>query len=62
MRILPFPIFFQADFEFLSDDYERQLMRLLTKKEKTGLIINNPSQSMFLFVDRQHLEVDTTMY
>ena len=46
-----------ADFEFLSEDYEKQLMRLLTRKEKNGLIINNPAQSMFMFIDRQHLEV-----
>lgn len=46
----------KAEFEFGHTDYEKQLMRLLARKDKTGLIINNPAQSMFLFVDRQHLE------
>ena len=43
----------------MSEDYEKQLMRLLTRKEKNGLIINNPAQSMFMFIDRQHLEVNS---
>ncbi|XP_002741666.1 uncharacterized protein C6orf62 homolog [Saccoglossus kowalevskii] len=42
-----------ADFEFLTPDYEKQLMRLVSRKDKAGLIINNPSQSMFLFIDRK---------
>ncbi|XP_070555884.1 uncharacterized protein C6orf62 homolog [Ptychodera flava] len=46
----------QAKFDFLTEDYEKQLMRLVSRKDKTGLIINNPSQSMFLFVDRQFLQ------
>ncbi|XP_077991735.1 uncharacterized protein C6orf62 homolog [Glandiceps talaboti] len=46
----------QAKFEFLTSDYEKQLMRLISRKDKTGLIINNPSQSLFLFVDRQFLQ------
>lgn len=42
-----------ADFEFLFEDYERQLYRfMLTRKEKKGIIINNPCQSMFVFIDR----------
>ncbi|XP_065843235.1 uncharacterized protein C6orf62 homolog [Oscarella lobularis] len=45
----------KADFEYDHNDYERQLIRLLARKDKTGLIINNPAQSMFLFIDRQHL-------
>ncbi|CAH1253681.1 uncharacterized protein C6orf62 homolog [Branchiostoma lanceolatum] len=45
-----------AQFVFHHSDYEKQLMRLLARKDKAGLIINNPAQSMFLFVDRQHTE------
>ena len=45
-------------FEFHNADYEKQLMRLLARRDKNGLIINNPAQSMFLFVDRQHLDVN----
>ena len=50
-------ILFQADFQFNHLDYEKQLMRLLTRKDKNGLIINNPAQSMFLFIDRNQLQV-----
>eukprot|EP00914_Ancora_sagittata_P000916 GHVO01002410.1.p1 GENE.GHVO01002410.1~~GHVO01002410.1.p1 ORF type:complete len:241 (+),score=30.04 GHVO01002410.1:753-1475(+) len=46
----------QAEFLFSHEDYEKQLMRLLTRRDKAGLIINNPNQSMFLFIDRQHME------
>jgi len=46
----------QATFEFNNADYEKQLMRLLARRDKNGLIINNPAQSMFLFIDRQHLD------
>jgi len=45
-----------ATFEFHQSDYEKQLMRLLIHKDRTGLIINNPSQAMFLFVDRQQMQ------
>ena len=48
---------FQAKFEFHHEDYDKQLMRLLVCKDKTGLIVSNPAETMFLFVDRQHLEV-----
>ena len=48
---------FKASFEFDHPDYEKQLLRLLGRKDRAGLIINNPSQSMFLFVDRHHLQV-----
>ncbi|KAK7101184.1 uncharacterized protein C6orf62 homolog [Littorina saxatilis] len=41
-----------CEFMFNQLDYERQLMRLLPGREKTGLIINNPQQTMFLFVDK----------
>lgn len=46
----------QAEFNFLRGDYEKQLMRLLTRKEKSGMIINNPAQSMFLFIDKNQLQ------
>ena len=53
---------FQALFSFQHEDYEKQLTRLLVRKDnKTGLIINNPAQSMFLFVDRQHVDVGITI-
>ncbi|KAK7490424.1 hypothetical protein BaRGS_00018403 [Batillaria attramentaria] len=44
-----------CDFVFSQLDYERQLMRLLGGREKSGLIINNPEQTVFLFVDK-HLK------
>ena len=47
----------QADFDYNHVDYERQLLRLLSRRDKTGLIINNPAQSMFMFVDRKHFQV-----
>ncbi|CAH1775443.1 unnamed protein product [Owenia fusiformis] len=46
----------QCEFTFSQEDYEKQLMRLLTRKDKSGLIVNNPAQSMFLFIDRQTLD------
>ncbi|XP_064605641.1 uncharacterized protein C6orf62 homolog [Liolophura sinensis] len=46
----------QAVFEFNHVDYEKQLIRLLTRRQKSGLIINNASQSMFLFIDKHHLQ------
>ncbi|XP_074643731.1 uncharacterized protein C6orf62 homolog [Tubulanus polymorphus] len=42
----------QVVFEFHSDDYEKQIIRLLTQKEKSGLIINNVLQSIFFFMER----------
>ncbi|XP_005098445.1 uncharacterized protein C6orf62 homolog [Aplysia californica] len=45
-----------AEYSFGSDDYERQLMRLLTVREKNGLIVTNPDQTVFLFVDKHHLQ------
>lgn len=47
----------QGKFEFENHDYEKQLLRLLTRKEHTGLILSNPSQSLFLFVDKHHWQV-----
>ena len=49
--------YLQAKFEFFHEDYKKQLMKLMANKDKAGLIINNPCQSVFLFVDRQHMEV-----
>jgi len=46
----------QASFEFHQSEFEKQLMCLLTRKERNGLIINNPGQSVFLFIDRLHLQ------
>jgi len=46
----------RARFEFFHEDYKKQLLRLIDNKDKAGLIINNPCQSVFLFVDRQHME------
>lgn len=46
----------QAEFEFKHEDYEKQLMKLIGRKEKTGLIINNPDQSVFLFIDKNQLQ------
>lgn len=48
---------FQAKFELEHLDYEKQLMKLVSRKERTGLIISNPSQSLFLFVDKHHVQV-----
>ena len=47
----------QCEFMFSQLDYERQLMRLLPGREKSGLIINNPQQTMFLFVDKHVKQV-----
>lgn len=49
--------FLQARFEFHHGDYEKQFLHVLSRKDKTGIVINNPNQSVFLFIDRQHLQV-----
>ena len=46
---------------FFHYDYEKPLMCLLSRKERNNMIINNPDQSMFLFVDRFQLEVSTLL-
>ncbi|KAF5901236.1 hypothetical protein DAT39_009054, partial [Clarias magur] len=46
----------QAKFEFHHGDYEKQFLHALGRKEKAGMVINNPNQSVFLFLDRQHLQ------
>lgn len=53
----PFPVS-QAKFEFYHGDYEKQCLHALSRKDKAGTVMNNPSQSVFLFMDRQHLQVN----
>lgn len=48
----------QAKFEFHHGDYEKQFLHVLSRKDKTGIVVNNPNQSVFLFIDRQHLQVN----
>lgn len=50
----------QAKFEFHHGDYEKQFLHLLSRKDKAGLIVNNPTQSIFLFINRQHLQTPKT--
>lgn len=47
----------QAKFEFHHGDYEKQCLHALGRKDKAGMVLNNPTQSVFLFMDRQHLQV-----
>ncbi|MGH0117279.1 UNVERIFIED_CONTAM: hypothetical protein FKN15_032246 [Acipenser sinensis] len=47
----------QAKFEFHHGDYEKQILHALSRKDKAGIVMNNPSQSLFLFIDRQHLQL-----
>lgn len=46
----------QAKFEFHHGDYEKQFLHVLSRKDKTGIVVNNPNESLFLFIDRQHLQ------
>uniref|UniRef100_A0AC11BD68 Chromosome 6 open reading frame 62 n=1 Tax=Ovis aries TaxID=9940 RepID=A0AC11BD68_SHEEP len=39
--------------QFHHGDYEKHV---LSRKDKTGIVVNNPNQSVFLFIDRQHLQ------
>lgn len=48
---------FQAKFEFHHGDYEKQFLHAVGRKDKAGMVMNNPNQSVFLFMDRQHLQV-----
>lgn len=50
-------IWFQEDFVYFHEDYDKQLARLVNKKERSALIINDPKQSMFLFLDKHHIQV-----
>jgi len=45
-----------AAYSVESENYESQLMRLLTVREKNGLIVTNANQTVFLFVDKHHLQ------
>ncbi|KAL5021076.1 hypothetical protein ScPMuIL_000231 [Solemya velum] len=49
----------KADFGFSHYDYEKQLVHLLTRKETSDHIINDPSQTVFLFVNRKQLQTST---
>lgn len=42
---------------YFHEDYDKQLARLVNKKERSALIINDPKQSMFLFLDKHHIQV-----
>ncbi|CAM4632953.1 unnamed protein product [Leuciscus chuanchicus] len=46
----------QAKFEFHHGDYEKQFLHAVGRKDKAGMVMNNPNQSVFLFMDRQHLQ------
>uniref|UniRef100_A0A3B3BZJ3 Chromosome 6 open reading frame 62 n=1 Tax=Oryzias melastigma TaxID=30732 RepID=A0A3B3BZJ3_ORYME len=50
----------QAKFEFHHGDYEKQCLHALGRKDKAGTVMNNPNQSIFLFMDRQHLQTPKT--
>lgn len=56
--LIPLPHTMQAKFEFHHGDYEKQFLHVLSRKDKTGIVVNNPTQSVFLFIDRQHLQVN----
>lgn len=47
------------DFVYFHEDYDKQLARLVNKKERSALIINDPKQSMFLFLDKHHIQTTT---
>nr|XP_046197317.1 uncharacterized protein C6orf62 homolog [Oncorhynchus gorbuscha] len=50
----------QAKFEFHHGDYEKQLLHAVGRRDKAGMVMNNPTQSVFLFMDRQHLQTPKT--
>ncbi|KAM6958626.1 uncharacterized protein C6orf62 homolog [Aplochiton taeniatus] len=50
----------QAKFEFHHGDYEKQFLHAAGRKDKAGMVMNNPSQSVFLFMDKQHLQTAKT--
>lgn len=56
-RLTSLPSDLQAKFEFHHGDYEKQCLHALGRKGKAGMVMNNPTQSVFLFMDRQHLQV-----
>lgn len=50
-------LYSKAKFEFHHGDYEKQFLHAAGRKDKAGMVMNNPNQSVFLFLDRQHLQV-----
>ncbi|KXJ28945.1 uncharacterized protein C6orf62 homolog [Exaiptasia diaphana] len=46
----------QVPFDFNHSDYKKQLLHLIPRKASTGLIVSNPSQAFFLFVNRHRLQ------
>lgn len=52
-----FCVCLKAKFEFHHGDYEKQFLHAISRKDKAGMVMNNPNQSVFLFLDRQHLQV-----
>ena len=52
----------QTNFEYFQSDYEKQLVQLTTCQEKSGLIIHNPEQSVFLFIDKHQIQVRDKIY
>ncbi|XP_062385246.1 uncharacterized protein C6orf62 homolog [Sardina pilchardus] len=49
----------QAKFEFHHGDYEKQFLHAVGRKDKAGMVLNNPNQSVFLFMDKQHLQTQS---
>jgi hypothetical protein len=41
----------QAKFEFHRGDYEKQFLQVLSRKDKTGVVLNNPSQCFSSLTD-----------
>ena len=48
---------FQGEFTFWHSTVEKQALCLLSCEEESGLIISNPEQNVFLFLDRLNLQV-----
>lgn len=46
----------QATFQFGREDCEKQLTCLAGRHNKNGLILHNPDQNLFLFVDRYNIQ------
>lgn len=50
----------QTVFEFAHHEYEKQLLHVAVRNQKSALIINNALQSMFLFVDKHVIQTNST--
>ena len=50
-------IFLQVNFEIYHGEYEKLLTRIINHRDRGKQIVNNPAESMFLFIDKQQLEV-----